>query len=319
MQLLGWVAFICSGIIAFSMELQEFVWKPDVATISVSTILAVVGISLFILSRKKAWSFVLIYSAVLIFIFGVEQNVVNTSGWIVLLVLSLAILGAYMILRGRRYATPSGAKVLSEDSRKPVVFLRSFGIEERSSKFGAFIHTAFADSRLADDIPSFEPVEQFLLAQFFSKIGPYVAVGKPGEIVPHSGAAKIYLAGETWKAEVLKLLDRSRLVVLRSGSTPGLQWEFVQVVKSLPPARVLLILSGRKKDYQVFRSWANSLFPSGLPEEYPGSRLLVFSDTWSCEALEYRSKILDTLQPFLKRNDIEVKKFRPGHFLKRVN
>jgi TM2 domain-containing membrane protein YozV len=82
------------------------------------------------------------------------------------------------------------------------------------------------------------------MADLLDAVGPVVAIGKPGEPLPELGAARLYVSDDQWQAKVQELMRKSRLVVLRLGSSPGLLWEIEQVLAQLPRQRLVLAVLG---------------------------------------------------------------------------
>ena len=79
------------------------------------------------------------------------------------------------------------------------------------------------------------------LTRVLSRVGPVVAIGRPGDSLPELGAARLYARDDEWRAKVSELMLRARLVVIRAGPTPGLQWEIEEASRLLPPERVVLV------------------------------------------------------------------------------
>src|SRR5262249_39806233 len=69
---------------------------------------------------------------------------------------------------------------------------RSFSDETRDYRPWGFLRGAFA-KRISENIPAWASQEQLLLGKYLSKIGPYVAVVRPGEPLPELGASRIYV------------------------------------------------------------------------------------------------------------------------------
>ena len=234
----------------------------------------------------------------------------RASGVSVLFVLVLMVGGFALVARGRRYSTPIGESPL--DQRSPIVYLRSFRDEADEASVTAFFRDALTGEQLAGDIPHSGPTEQLLLAQFFSTIGPYEALGNPGEDVPQTGARRIYKEHDKWQSDLSQMLGRARLVIVHAGATPGLKWEIGHLIRSIPPVRVLLLTTGRRGDYEAFLQWAQTIFPKPLPVK-PGSRLVSFDEGWTPVVLPARSTLTETLAPWLQRNGIPVPKWKPSY------
>ena len=77
-----------------------------------------------------------------------------------------------------------------------------------------------------------------------TRVGPVVAIGKPGEPLPELGAARLYVGDADWKAKVTDMMARSRLVIIRTGSTPNLEWEIEQAMMRVPRRQILFVSSG---------------------------------------------------------------------------
>ena len=119
---------------------------------------------------------------------------------------------------------------------------------------------AFADDTLQSARTRTSPVgmltsnryETMLIAAL-SPIGPVVAVGAPGEELPHSGARRLYLDHTVWQERVRTLMQHARAIVIVIGETEGVWWEIETVLENANPARVALV------------------FPTGVPSDTVGS------------------------------------------------
>jgi hypothetical protein len=155
--------------------------------------------------------------------------------------------GAYVLLfavwrlwrRSQRQAAPTAAEAMAADPRPPVLYLRSFhddGSQLIDADLGPLAR--WWAGLLA--LPTAE--EQSTAA--LDAVGPVVAIGRPDEPLPELGAARLYVADDRWQAEVLSLMDRAALVVLRIGASPGLVWEIDQSLVRLPRRRLFLSVLG---------------------------------------------------------------------------
>jgi hypothetical protein len=222
--------------------------------------------------------------------------------------IALFVGGGVLLRRGMKYSAPSGDETLAHDDRRPIVYLRSFADESDDSRLTSFLRGAFG-LRVSADIPAWASQEQFLLGKYLSKIGPYVAIGRPGEPLPELGAHRIYVGAE-WEEEVLALLRRARLVVIRAGTTRGLRWELGQVMAAVEPSKVLVILPVSGRSYARFHRSAPGPLQR-LPERQPTERLVVFDADWSPKLLPDRQSIDATLEPYLQEQAIGVPKQSP--------
>ncbi|WAL68664.1 hypothetical protein ORV05_13080 [Amycolatopsis cynarae] len=154
-----------------------------------------------------------------------------------LLPTGLAVLGAgLLILRfSRPRSVRDAVRALLADGRRPVLYLRSFADDQTAAR---------VDDGANLNIHSRE--EQ--LAQVLRAFGPVIAVGKPGEPLPHLGAARFYLPYDDWQPAVLRLMELSQLIVLHLGPGEGLWWEVEQVIATQPEHKLVLLAPGRPAD-----------------------------------------------------------------------
>lgn len=175
-------------------------------------------------------------------------------------------------LWARRAEAPTATEELLRDRRPCVVYLRSFGSDraERRLQVLALL------GRTIDDTS-----EQVLVREL-QRVGPVVALGRPGERLPELGAARMQVSNSRWESTVLELMGQCGYVLLRGGKTPGLTWEVRQAVERLRPTQLLLWFPAQLADgsYAAFRAWAGLLFPRGLPENEPRSTFVAFDRDW---------------------------------------
>lgn len=167
------------------------------------------------------------------------------------LIIVASVLGAFALERAAAsLRTQDASALLADDTRSPVLYLRSFVVEG--------VHTS-----------KYEDV----LRQFFSGIGPLVAVGRPGELFQTAGAARLY-PGDAWQEVVTDLIQRAALVFVQIGATEGLAWEIATLLGMVDPRRVVVILRAPQSkwrrrhliaEYSQFRESLGALFPRPLP------------------------------------------------------
>jgi len=59
--------------------------------------------------------------------------------------------------------------------------------------------------------------EEVIVARVMNQVGPFIAIGKPGEELPDLGAARTYVGSANWQDKVNELVPRAQLVVFRFG------------------------------------------------------------------------------------------------------
>ena len=172
--------------------------------------------------------------------------------------------GAWKLARlGLRLRSPNVERLLEHDSRPPVLYLRSYANEDQS------------DARTG------KRIEELTTANL-RNLGPVIAIGRPGEILPQLGAARLAVKPEHWQSEVHRLMELSQLIVFQAGFTDGLLWELGESSK-LAVAKPILIcapvpregsLTNKQQQYERFhRALANS-FPAAaalLPVDSAGA------------------------------------------------
>jgi TM2 domain-containing membrane protein YozV len=160
-----------------------------------------------------------------------------------------AHVGFKLLRTGWKYDVISAEQLLATDSRPPVVYLRSFEADsEIVMRPPGFWNRAL--TVVFDYMMMFSPEQE--LAEVLNRVGPVIAIGKPGEPLPELGAARLYVSDAAWKAKVTDMIARSCLVVIRTGSTPNLQWEIEQTMARVPRRQILFVSLGDAKRTAFF-------------------------------------------------------------------
>jgi hypothetical protein len=176
------------------------------------------------------------------------------------------LVGSICYIAAKRRKAVSVETLLAKDRRRPVIYLRPFGDDGKQMQGGLWYE-------LSDSVRALrrKTIEQ-RLAKAFTKLGPFIAIGRPGELLPDLGAARMYVDNEVWQEVVEDLTSKAQLVILQAGETQGLQWELRKVGNTINPERVLLFVPfalkrrDREEVYGRFRAWAQTCFPGPLPE-----------------------------------------------------
>jgi hypothetical protein len=162
--------------------------------------------------------------------------------WKGVLILTLAGIGCGVLgiggrayNEGRQNTLVAEAARTAEDPRCPVLYLRPF----RDDTAGANLLPA-APLPVSWVFPARS--EEDLFARALAKVGPFLAIGEPGEPFRQVGAARFHVRAETWQEVVRALLGRARLVVLRCGDGDGFWWETELAFRTLEPERLILLI-----------------------------------------------------------------------------
>jgi len=152
-----------------------------------------------------------------------------------------AHVGFRLLRTGWKYDVLSAEQLLARDPRPPVVYLRSFEADsEIVVRPPGFWNRAV--TVIFDYMMMFSPEQE--LEEVLNRVGPVIAIGKPGEPLPELGAARLYVADADWKAKVTDMIARSCLVVIRTGATPNLQWEIEETMARVPRRQILFVSLG---------------------------------------------------------------------------
>ncbi len=215
------------------------------------------------------------------------------------LLLALGWMGSFLIQFGQSLFQIDGEKLLSQDTRPPVLLLRSF----------------------KDDVPPILPspldpgmtwrwrdlkhvlargtVER-TVANNLSQVGPAVAVACPGEKLSPFGAGRIRF-GEQWQDKVRILIRKSRVIPVIVGISEGLSWEITQIMQMDLPNKLLLVFpqlpqSSLNKRWRFFRMCAEGMLRdkvSAWPDNLPENVLIVwFTGSWECQFIHGSSSRL---------------------------
>jgi len=127
-------------------------------------------------------------------------------------------LGAQLYSYSNGCLTLDWDEVLGRDKRCPVLYLRAFSMDNNRSvysissvMFGVIYRTS----------------EEYLVRSL-DRIGPVVAIGRPGEPVPPPGAHRVYVGDSDWKLAVEHLIETAQLLVFNLRQlSDNLWWELV--------------------------------------------------------------------------------------------
>jgi TM2 domain-containing membrane protein YozV len=207
-------------------------------------------------------------------VFGDEWR----ESWLVVPALALFVLmaqrGIVFLRTGWKYEIVSAEEALKRDGRPPVVFIRSFkddhvivAATSRANKWygNIFLWTAAVS------------IEQEL-ASIMNRVGPVVAIGRPGEPLPELGAARLYVGDDQWQNKITEMMKQSRLVVIRGGTSANLWWEIEQAARVLPLRKLVIVVLGKGEETRDFNRGIEQRF--GQPVNPRGERFTVSLFSW---------------------------------------
>lgn len=146
---------------------------------------------------------------------------------LVMLLVGLVIVGFAHIPAQlfRRLAMPVIKKTLEQDTRAPVLFLRSFQDDDLPVR----VHPKSKTSPAARLALLKDSTFEDLIAWQAAEIGPVIAIGQPGTLLQPLGAVRDYFSDDEWQTAVLKRINISAAVIFVVGRSPGAQWELAQL------------------------------------------------------------------------------------------
>jgi hypothetical protein len=170
----------------------------------------------------------------------------------------VALLAAFVVMArwgiaafrsGWKYDARSAEEALAADTRPPVLYLRSF--QEDTQILVTARGPSASASRWLNYAASVSPEQE--LAFILERVGPVIAIGKPGERLPELGAARRYVADDQWRDVVHQWMRDAALVVIRAGETENLWWEIEQARAVCAADRVIILALGHPDGLPTFQ------------------------------------------------------------------
>lgn len=209
----------------------------------------------------------------------------------------------------KRYAAVDASMVLAKDSRAPILYLRSF-----------------LDQFTSDDLWFHVEADEELIYPVVKQIGPVIAIGQPGELLPPTGASRLYVEAQSdWHNAVKEYMEQSQLIIISPRDTKGVIWEISTAYNLSHPEKVLLSLIDFQPSYakyfkgddayQRFRNLVHREVPIPLPENIDKAIFLAFDKDWRPRLLQStgfvagfsnRLAVWDVIQRHLRSRGIEL-------------
>jgi len=165
--------------------------------------------------------------------------------------------GAKLIGWGRRMRALPAVERLQEDSRLPVLFLRSF-----------------EDDDLVDPTPRMIPMGDFFPRRYeeslcgtLERVGPMITIGRPGNRLSMLGGARLFVPDHAWRQAVEHLRRHSAAVVLMIGRTEGLWWEVTSSIPAVSQDRLLFFFPYVEESVRRRSVWQRVFYykPAQMP------------------------------------------------------
>jgi hypothetical protein len=196
--------------------------------------------------------------------------------------------------RAQRLAAIGASEQLKQDSRAPVLYLRSFQddsellemetdilVQTRSGAPSALeksgvLAQAWRQITRVRALTSGGRLEE-LLANEVRGIGPFVTIGEPTEPLPELGAARAYFCNDTWQSAIIRWVDLAGLIIKVIGPTKWIRWELDTIIERDALSKLIILMPPGWPADRAAR-WQNVV--SGLQSTRWGSSLaMVDSET----------------------------------------
>jgi hypothetical protein len=186
----------------------------------------------------------------------------------------LLAIGAIISRRARRLTAVDAYRLMRQDSRPPVLYLRSF----RDDKLKLLSATLGRPSLIERFTPRrFDPFEE-VIARHLAGTGPVIALNPPGTKLAPLGAARETLDSDAWQATISDWMAQAALIVLiipPAMVTDGLTWELDTISASQHWAKTLILIppvpaGALSERWQAFRDAYGAHWPFSVPPALDG-------------------------------------------------
>jgi hypothetical protein len=217
------------------------------------------------------------------------------------MILLLLIAAGGALGAGRKMMAPSAEEVLATDHRNPVVYLRPF--DEDSRRVEHYPVGRRKGGRPTGNGSKPASNEKFM-AKMLREIGPFVAVGAPGDALAPLGAARLYLGDDQWQQEVEALVRRASAVILVPEISEGTRWEVTKVAQWVDPRRVLMLVPNpalRPLGYARIQALTAEKLTVALPRHCSNADAFMFNEISEPQPIIFGRNAKASLAPFMAR------------------
>lgn len=239
--------------------------------------------------RSNTLSLVIRFIALGFAIYWGYYYFIDDSGPLINYQVTAIIIGSLLLL-SIALAQKATDKLRKNDTRKPILYLRSFlddnettlnpctrwstflgvdppyywlkerglesGLRYKAGKTVIKYAYSFWPTRLVRlffGISHDTSEEQ--LTRYFKTKGLVVAIGKPGEKIATLGASRLYVTNEEWQQTVLDLLKESQTILLQPSTTDGVWWEIEQVLNKVEPENIILCMVNYRNHQEYYENF----------------------------------------------------------------
>jgi hypothetical protein len=132
------------------------------------------------------------------------------------------------------------------------LYLRWFGTDQLPNVYPTSVDAA----RLGwVDSSGWVSLERLLSVEFIRRLGGFVALGSPQDVLPPGGATRLYLADDAWQETLKTLAVRAAVVVMEPGGTRWIEWELGMIRELGLQARFFIVTppGGDLRRNQLYR------------------------------------------------------------------
>jgi hypothetical protein len=163
-----------------------------------------------------------------------------------LVVIAAVIMAARMAWRlGTRLHRRRRDEIVLKE-KPPVLLLRSFADDAAKIPPSALLPRLFFRRKRLEE----------MIGEELTRIGPFVAIGKPGERLPQLGAQRLYVADDEWQDVVRAYIGRAGRIIMIAGTTHWVRWELASTIEQGSLDKLLVVFP-RLTDAERAARWEN--------------------------------------------------------------
>jgi hypothetical protein len=195
----------------------------------------------------------------------------------------------YLVFLQKRMKVKSVEELLETDNRSPVLFLRSFESEDKRTNYRVFKFKGMFLSNFRNMVGY--TFDEFLLEETTKRIGPFIALGKPGDYLPMTGAARSYVHDENWQVVIREYCQKASLIIFLESITEGAKWELLHIRENINPEKLVVVTFPKhfKRDRLLWGNFYQVLNHVNIhvPQEDPGCGAVIrFKKDWKATVVK---------------------------------